>query len=225
MAGPGRKAGCWLSSRVGYPCQPTAYSRTGSSNPLRSAVPRSLKSNPLPAASSLPTFETRISPASAWAQMRAASWTALPNRSSSSATGSPALRPIRTRRGESGVASQGPAQAFWTALGQAGGGGERGHDPVPRVLNLGAAVHTERLANDCVVGAEHILGSGVAQALGQRGGTLHVRKQDGLEPAAHLRPGLRPFLAAQELLDGADQRLCVPQRDDVDVALPGHGAG
>src|SRR3990170_8725938 len=107
----------------------------------------------------------------------------------------------------------------------AGGGGERSHDAVAGVLDLGPTVDVQGVTENRVMRAQDLLGLVVTQSLGERGGALHVREQDGLEPAAHLRPGLRPFLAAQELLDGADQWLCVPQRDDVDVALQWHEAG
>ena len=53
---------------------------------------------PLPMARSRTTPETTIVPGSAWSQRRAASCTVAPNRSSPSATGSPALMPIRTLR-------------------------------------------------------------------------------------------------------------------------------
>ena len=70
---------------------------TGSSKPLSVASPADVNSNVLPAHSSRTTLETSTCPGSARSVMRAASWTAVPKRSSSSAIGSPALMPMRTR--------------------------------------------------------------------------------------------------------------------------------
>src|SRR3989304_78143 len=59
------------------------------------------------------------------------------------------------------------------------GGGEGGHDAVAGVLDLGAAVGLEGLADDGGVGAARFLGGGIAEALSQGCGALHVREQDG----------------------------------------------
>src|SRR3990172_7676443 len=84
--------------------QRTSNRRTGSSKPPRATSPPSPNMKPLPSASSRTTFATMISPPWASAAIRAARMTAVPNRSASSAIGSPAMgspafRPMRTRSG------------------------------------------------------------------------------------------------------------------------------
>src|SRR3990172_2809815 len=98
--------------------QRTSNRRTGSSKPRRATSPRSPNMKPLPSASSRTTFATMISPPWASAAIRAARMTAVPNRSprpsgSSSAMGSPAFSPMRTRRGEACLA---PTPVFHSAI-------------------------------------------------------------------------------------------------------------
>src|SRR3990172_6336695 len=64
------------------------------------------------------------------------------------------------------------------ALEGARGGREGGHDAVAGVLDLGAAVGLEGVADDGVVAAEELLRAVVAEALGEGGGALHVGEQD-----------------------------------------------
>src|SRR3972149_1990410 len=138
--------------------------------------------------------------------------------------------------GEADTAGEGRLSARLVAGGQlpldgdgagegAGGGGERSHDPVPRVLYLGPTVDVQGVTENGVMRAQDLLGLVVTQSLGERGGALHVRKQDGLRPLADLRGCLWPFLTQKEVLDGSDKGLSVPQRDDVNVTLQGHEAG
>ncbi|KKL58421.1 hypothetical protein LCGC14_2225600, partial [marine sediment metagenome] len=73
------------------------------------------------------------------------------------------------------------------ALQRLGRRGEGGHEAVASVLDFCAAVDVEGLADDGVVSAQYLLSLRVAQALGEAGGALHVRKQDGDEPGLRLR--------------------------------------
>src|SRR3989337_1817194 len=97
--------------------------------------PRSAKRKPLPAASSRTTLARTTSPPLAWSAIRAAWMTEAPKRSSSSAMGSPALRPTRTRRGSS-VDSLRAAKARWVAMAQARGrlGGGQAQGLVRRLV-------------------------------------------------------------------------------------------
>ncbi len=87
-------------------------------------------------------------------------------------------------------------------------GGEGGHEAIAGVLDLGATVGLEGIADDAVVGAQHLLGLGIAQALGEGGRALHVGEEDGDKAGrSRSRCGLVAF--AQELVDGRHQRLRV----------------
>ncbi len=80
---------------------------------------------------------------------------------------------------------------------------EGGHDAVAGVLDLGAAVGLQGVADDAVVRPQHLLGLGVAQALGEGSGALHVREEDGVNVSRSGRlSALCGLLAlAQELVD------------------------
>src|SRR4029453_1405478 len=67
------------------------------------------------------------------------------------------------------------------AIEGAAGGGEGGHDAVAGVLDLAAAVGLERVADDGVVGAEDILGGGVAEAAGKVGRAFYIGEENGDE--------------------------------------------
>jgi hypothetical protein len=90
----------------------TSYSDTGSSNPLRLSAPRCSNSKPFPATSWRTTSETNTRPGCARSQRRLANCTEVPNRSSPSVIGSPALRPIRILTASSGLAVLRAANIF-----------------------------------------------------------------------------------------------------------------
>src|SRR3990172_8448196 len=89
------------------------------------------------------------------------------------------------------------------------GGGERRHDAVARVLDLIGAVGLQPLADQLVMGAQELVGLGVAPALGEGGRTLHVREQDSERRAADggRRGNSGLLIFRQELLDSLAEDL------------------
>ena len=123
-------------------------------------------------------------PASAAAQIRLASVTVAPNRSSLWSTGSPAAIPIRTRSsgpvarrrpcGEPVLDGREQSQRTRHVV-------EGGHDPVAGVLDLASARRHEGSSDDQVVFREQHHVGRLADRLEERRRTLQVREQDGPE--------------------------------------------
>jgi len=70
-------------------------------------------------------------------------------------------------------------------------------------------VGAEGVSDDALVGTEDLSCSGVAEALGEGCGALHVGEEDCAECASfrRLTPRCRLLTVAQELVDGSECRL------------------